>query len=230
MGVIQSSASEEEEKKEIDLTSKPLSKGMGTPKRHPSSLLSKLTSSSLSGLTIVNHIVHTLLLHDSLPLDEALRLIETSLQSDSISLTDIDRVSIEQQLLTMCSLKDSKLSLLPEKIASLAPTSFIWNEEEEEQIMKRISSTKGKQSTSSETVEKGNTAKETDEPKPKRTRKTRSKQIEESSLLKELTLTIPNHVLRSDGYLLTPDLVNSMNTNMGLFVDYKKRVENEDME
>ena len=58
----------------------------------------------------------------------------------------------------------------------------------------------------------------------------RSKQIEESSLLKELTLTIPNHVLRYDGYLLTPDLINSMNTNMGLFMDYKERVKNEDME
>lgn len=226
--MIQSSVSEEEEKKEIDLTSKPLSKETGTSKRHPSNLLTNLSTSSLSGVLIDNHIVHALLLKESLPMEEALRLVESSLLSDSISLTDIDRVSIEQQLLSVCLMKDGKLSLIPERIATMAPGTFSCTGEEEEMIKKRMSSTL-KQS-SSETIDNEDDSKQEDDAKPKRTKKSQSKETEALSPLKELTLTIPNHVLRFDGYLLTPDLIEHMNTNMVLFLDYKERVEHGEME
>lgn len=232
VGLIQSSVSEEEEKKEVDLTSKPLLKGTETPKQRISPLLSTLSSGSvLLKDTIFNHTVHTLLLHDNISMEEAMNLIETSLQSESTSLTETDRVSIEVQLRHLCSMKDSKLSLTPSVILSLSAASWIWNDDEKEQIMQRIVSAKGKRSKVSDGGDK-RTAKtvETDESKPKRAKKARSKRNGGSPPLKQLTLTIPNHTLHYDGYLLSPDLQNYINTNLGLFVDYKKRVENEDME
>ena len=98
----------------------------------------------------------------------------------------------------------------------------------EEEIIRNHFSDMNKRSVgSSITKNEATDVVSTEEPKPKRQRKTASKQTKEKEkrkVLKELTLTIPNHPLRYDGYLLTQEYVDRMDFNKNLFGEYRKLV------
>lgn len=184
------------------------------------------TSSTRQSTDIYNHTIHELLLSSHTTFEDAIRGVERSLLSKNpLPLTNTDRLLIEIQLRQVSVMRDLGVCIAPAIMPTLSMNNWIWNECEEEQIRARF--VDGRKRSSKSTVNQEESAKTIlsgVDAKPKRQRRTTAKQSaerEKKKAMKELTLTIPNHSLQYDGYLLTQDIIDRMEANMSRFVEYK---------
>ena len=194
-----------------------------------SSFLSSFaTSSTRSVDEIYRYSIHELLITSFSSFESAVSKIEQSLlKSNPTPLTPTDRSLIEVQLRQISTLHQSTLCLLPAVLSSLTIESWIWETSEEEIIRKHFSEMHKRTANSSVATDETTSTVTTEEPKPKRQRKTTNKQAKEKAkrkTLKELTLTIPNHPLRYEGYLLTQEYIDRIDINKNLFGEYRKLV------
>lgn len=212
------SADQEERKKDRDLTVKHQLKEPENPKESVQSVfLETLPPASVDPSEVRRHVIHTFLLHESMSMEEALKSVEQSLSSGDEAVHLLAEIQIREN----CVLVNGCYSLSPIVLASLTPNEWIWNEEEQGVIMQRFPTPKRKRSKMEETQP-------SEEPKQRRTRKQKSKP--EGEVEKELTLTIPNHTLRYDENLLSQDMKNTIQRNLGMFTTYRSEVENNSME
>ena len=194
-----------------------------------SSFLSSFdTSSTRSVDEIYRYSIHELLTTSFSSFESAVSKIEQSLlKSNPTPLTPTDRSLIEVQLRQISTIRQSTLCLLPVVLSSLTMESWIWDASEEEIIRKCFSEMNKRAASSSGSTDKMASSVTTEESKPKRQRKTTSKQAKEKAkrkVLRELTLTIPNHPLRYEGYLLTQEYIDRIDINKNLFGEYRKLV------
>lgn len=184
------------------------------------------TSSTRQSTDIHNHVIHELLVSSHPTFEDAVRGVERSLLSKNpLPLTDTDRLLIEIQLRQVSVVSDLGVCIAPSIMSTLSMNTWIWNECEEEQIRARFLDGRKRPSKSAVNQEEGaNTLPSGVDAKPKRQRRTTAKQSaegEQKKTMKELTLTIPNHSLQYDGYLLTQDIIDRMEANKSRFVEYK---------
>ena len=218
-GVIQmTSADQEERKKDRSLTAKhPPKESENQKESVQSTFLETLPPASVDLSEVRRHVIHSFLLHESMSMEEALESVEQSLSSGG----DAVRLLTEIQIRENCVLVNGCYALNPIVLASLTPNEWIWKEEEQGTIMQRFPTPKRKRSRMED-------AQPPEEPKQRRGRKPKPKP--EGEVEKELTLTIPNHTFHYDESLLSLDLRNAIQRNLGMFTIYRSQVENGSME